>query len=120
MASTANHMKIGILLFSESGELESANRRGIYSDELTYLSREIIRSLEDSHCADIVLQQNAKIQVIKDTSDAITLLSFDPSKSDKPEEHTLTAKFADKQDVEAELTVFLEGATKAYFEFYSK
>ncbi|EGQ8302214.1 hypothetical protein AKG60_19435 [Vibrio parahaemolyticus] len=118
MKESVMSMKIGFINYDEDGAVESANRKGIYSDELNLLAREIIRELNQSKCVEVLIQHNAKIQVIKVSDHSMKYLEFNPSKDAFPIEMHLTTSEVDQEVLESQLASLLSETLEPFFSFY--
>ncbi len=118
MKESVMSMKIGFINYDEDGAVESANRKGIYSDELSLLAREIIRDLNQSKCVEVLIQHNAKIQVIKVSDYSMKYLEFNPSKDSSPIEMNLTTFEVAQEVLESQLASLLSETLEPFFSFY--
>ncbi|ELA8197335.1 hypothetical protein RGL65_001317 [Vibrio parahaemolyticus] len=118
MKESVKNMKIGFINYDEDGAVESANRKGIYSDELSLLAREIIRDLNESKCVEVLIQHNAKIQVIKASDHSMKYLEFNASKDAFPIEMHLTTSEVDQEVLESQLASLLSETLEPFFSFY--
>ncbi len=80
MEQEVKRIKVGFINYSKDGSVESANRKGIYSDESKLLAREINRDLKESGCVEILIQKDARIQVVKLDEGKIQFLELMPVK----------------------------------------
>lgn len=118
MKESVKHIKIGLIHYAEDGAVESANRKGIYSDELNLLAREIIRDLAQSKYIEVLIQHNAKIQVIKVSDYSMEYLEFNPSKDASPIEMNLTTFEVEQEVLESQLASLLSETLEPFFSFY--
>ncbi|EQM48008.1 hypothetical protein D051_1028 [Vibrio parahaemolyticus VPCR-2010] len=118
MKESVMSMKIGFINYDEDGAVESANRKGIYSDELNLLAREIIRDLAQSKYIEVLIQHNAKIQVIKVSDYSMEYLEFNPSKDASPIEMNLTTFEVEQEVLESQLASLLSETLEPFFSFY--